>query len=124
MLPLLSGFEDINIKYLDTESINSQSIIETNILLIRSQTIVDESLLSKSKISWIGSATAGIDHIDTHYLEKKISTGLMQQAVILHQYVAMFYHVFMFYQSMQILIKAILLEYLAMEILEKDLKQY
>ena len=48
----------------------------------------------------------------------------MQQAVILHQYVAMFYRVFMFYQSMQILIKAILLEYLAMEILEKDLKQY
>lgn len=70
ILPLLSGFEDINIKYLDTESINSQSIIETDILLIRSQTIVDESLLSKSKIAWIGSATAGIDHIDTHYLEK------------------------------------------------------
>ncbi len=70
ILPLLIGFEDINIKYLDTESINSQSIIETDILLIRSQTIVDESLLSKSKIAWIGSATAGIDHIDTHYLEK------------------------------------------------------
>ena len=52
MLPLLSGFEDINIKYLDTESINSKSIIETNILLIRSQTIVDESLLLKSKIDF------------------------------------------------------------------------
>ena len=70
ILPLLSGFENINIKYLDTGSINSQNINEADILLIRSQTIVNESLLSNSRIAWIGSATAGIDHIDTHYLEK------------------------------------------------------
>jgi erythronate-4-phosphate dehydrogenase len=70
ILPLLSGFENINIKYLDTGSINSQNINEADILLIRSQTIVNESLLSNSRIAWIGSATAGIDHIDTHYLER------------------------------------------------------
>ena len=70
ILPLLSGFEDINIKYLDTGSINSQNIIDADILLIRSQTRVNESLLLKSRVAWIGSATAGIDHIDTHYLEK------------------------------------------------------
>ena len=38
--------------------------------MIRSQTRVNESLLLKSRVAWIGSATAGIDHIDTHYLEK------------------------------------------------------
>ena len=70
ILPLLIGFKDINIKYLDTESINSQSIIETDILLIRSKTIVDKMLLSNSEVGYIGSATAGIDHMDTHYLEK------------------------------------------------------
>jgi len=70
ILPLLIGFKDINIKYLDTESINSQSIIETDILLIRSQTIVDKMLLSNSEVGYIGSATAGIDHMDTHFLEK------------------------------------------------------
>ena len=74
ILPLLSGFEDINIKYLDTGSINSENVIDTDILLIRSQTKVNESLLSNSRVSWVGSATAGIDHIDTFYLDRnKIS---------------------------------------------------
>ncbi len=41
-----------------------------DVLLVRSVTRVDESLLKNSKVGFVGSATSGIDHIDTDYLKK------------------------------------------------------
>lgn len=38
-------------------------------LLVRSVTQVNQSLLSGSSVSFVGSATAGIDHIDVAYLQ-------------------------------------------------------
>ncbi len=38
------------------------------VLLVRSVTRVDESLLNDTSVTFVGSATAGIDHVDVNYL--------------------------------------------------------
>ena len=48
--------------------IGPKSVQEADILVVRSITRVDKTLLGNSRVSFVGSATAGIDHIDTEYL--------------------------------------------------------
>jgi erythronate-4-phosphate dehydrogenase len=43
---------------------------DTDILFVRSTTKVNEALLNKTSIKLVGTATAGIDHIDIEYLKK------------------------------------------------------
>lgn len=50
--------------------IGPQDVKDADILLVRSVTRVDEKLLSGSKIKFVGSVTAGADHIDTHWLDQ------------------------------------------------------
>ena len=45
-------------------SITSQDLIEADALLVRSVTKVDESLVAGSSLKFVGSCTAGIDHVD------------------------------------------------------------
>ena len=66
---ILDGFDDLFIKYLETSNIKRESVYDADILLVRSQTLVNEKLLLSSNIKWIGSATAGVDHIDTKFLK-------------------------------------------------------
>lgn len=40
-------------------------------LFVRSTTKINESLLKNTKIKLVGTATSGIDHVDTDYLEKQ-----------------------------------------------------
>ena len=68
---ILDGFDDFSISYLETNNIKNESIYDADILLVRSQTKINEKLLLSSNIKWVGSATAGIDHIDTRFLESK-----------------------------------------------------
>ena len=63
-----SKFGDV--KLVDGRTIDQQVIKDADILLVRSVTQVDESLLKDTKISFVGSATSGIDHIDIEYLKK------------------------------------------------------
>ena len=42
-----------------------------DILLVRSTTIVNKALLNGSNIKFVGSATAGINHLDINYLDTK-----------------------------------------------------
>ncbi len=58
-----------NVKLVDGRSINQRIIKNADVLLVRSVTQVDESLLKGTKISFVGSATSGIDHIDVEYLK-------------------------------------------------------
>jgi erythronate-4-phosphate dehydrogenase len=58
------------VELVDGRSIDQSSVKNTDVLLVRSVTQVDESLLKNSKIWFVGSATSGIDHIDTDYLKK------------------------------------------------------
>jgi len=45
--------------------INNEDVQNTDILLVRSITHVDEQLLKNSAVKFVGSVTAGADHLDT-----------------------------------------------------------
>lgn len=49
-------------------AITPEVVKDADILVVRSVTKVDERLLLKSNVKFVGSATAGIDHVDTEYL--------------------------------------------------------
>lgn len=52
--------------------INANDLVDVDVLIIRSITKVNEDLLSKAnKLKFVGTATAGMDHIDTALLDKK-----------------------------------------------------
>lgn len=53
--------------------INNSLLRKTNCdaLFVRSITKVDETLLNNTDIKFVGSATAGIDHVETEYLREK-----------------------------------------------------
>lgn len=46
----------------------AQHVRDADVLLVRSVTRVDESLLAHSPVQFVGTATIGFDHIDTDYL--------------------------------------------------------
>ncbi len=58
-----------NLKTLAGRSICRADLIETDLLLVRSVTKVDQELLDGTPVRFVASATAGFDHIDINYLE-------------------------------------------------------
>jgi erythronate-4-phosphate dehydrogenase len=48
--------------------ISSAHLTEADVLLVRSVTSVNHELLNGSKVKFVGSATIGVDHVDTTYL--------------------------------------------------------
>jgi erythronate-4-phosphate dehydrogenase len=54
--------------FFDGRSVSKADIIDADALLVRSITSIDESLLEGTKIRFVGTATSGIDHVDTAYL--------------------------------------------------------
>ena len=67
----INGFDEIEFEYLETQEITNDKLKDTEALFIRSTTSVDEALLKNTKIKIVGSATAGIDHLDIKYLNNK-----------------------------------------------------
>lgn len=57
------------VKLVDGRAIDNATIKDADVLLVRSVTKVNETLLKDSTIRFVGSATSGIDHIDTDYLQ-------------------------------------------------------
>ncbi len=81
---MLSILADINIPYaeeafasagkvnlLNAESITPKTCLGVDVLLVRSVTQVNETLLKNSPVMFVGSATAGVDHIDQPYLQNR-----------------------------------------------------
>lgn len=54
----------------DGRNLTNKVVKDADVLIIRSITRVDEKLLSKSKVRFVGTATIGTDHIDLDYLKK------------------------------------------------------
>jgi len=69
------GFEKIfsdfgEIVTLPGRQIDRQSLLDCDILIVRSRTRVDKELLQGTKVQFVGSTVAGLDHIDEAYLLK------------------------------------------------------
>lgn len=52
-------------------NLSGKDIQKADVLLIRSVTQVNQALLQDSNVAFIGSATIGVDHVDTAYLTKR-----------------------------------------------------
>ena len=70
------GFEEIfsdfgEIVTLPGRQIDRQSLLDCDILIIRSRTRVNKELLQGTKVQFVGSTVAGLDHIDEAYLYEK-----------------------------------------------------
>jgi len=65
---IFSKFGNINLE--NGRAINRNNVKDADVLLVRSVTKVDESLLKNTNIKFVGSATSGFDHIDVDYLSK------------------------------------------------------
>jgi len=59
------------VQVMDAESITPEVCSGADILLVRSVTKVNADLLDQSSITFVGSATAGADHIDKSYLRQR-----------------------------------------------------
>ena len=62
----------VSVSTLPGRSIQAHSLDGIDALWVRSVTQVDKNLLAKARVSYVGTATAGLEHIDRDYLE---STG-------------------------------------------------
>ena len=71
IISLINGFDEVEFLYLETQEISNDKLKDTEALFIRSTTLVDKALLKNTKIKIVGSATAGIDHLDIKYLNYK-----------------------------------------------------
>lgn len=60
-----------NIELLDTDEIQNKNLKQTDILLVRSVTRVNQRLLENTQIKFVASPISGFDHIDNDWLEKK-----------------------------------------------------
>ena len=56
---------------LQGRNITAEDLVDADALLVRSVTNVDEQLIKNSPLSFIGTCTAGADHLDHHYLSQK-----------------------------------------------------
>lgn len=87
-IPLLAEYfsDYAHIHAMPGEQIDAQTLQQADILLVRSKTQVNEALLAKAKLKFIGSCTAGVDHLDLAYLQQQqipfvVSRGCNASAV-------------------------------------------
>lgn len=60
---------DIQVCALDGQSINAAAVREADVLVVRTRTKVDATLLHGSRVRLVCTATIGFDHIDTAYCD-------------------------------------------------------
>ncbi len=65
LLPRLQDFGEVRL--LEPEEITPTAVKDADALIIRTRTKCTDTLLSGSKVRFIGTATIGYDHIDTEY---------------------------------------------------------
>jgi erythronate-4-phosphate dehydrogenase len=59
------------ITFFDGRQLQNKDLMDVDILLVRSVTKVNSQLLEGTSVQTVGSATAGINHIDQNYLKSK-----------------------------------------------------
>ena len=70
-IPFLKGALEpfASIRYMDAREIDREAVANADALLIRTRTLCNELLLRGSRVKFIGTATIGVDHIDTGYCD-------------------------------------------------------
>jgi len=69
---VIDAFSSIgHVEVMAAESITAEICREVDILLVRSVTRVNASLLDQSNVAFVGSASAGSDHINQSYLRQR-----------------------------------------------------
>lgn len=79
---------------LDGRNISRSDLLATDVLLVRSVSRVDEALLRGTPVRFVGSATAGHDHIDIEYLKRTgrhlaLASGSNAQSVVEYVFAAL-----------------------------------
>lgn len=71
-IPFLKGVLEphAEVIYIPGKEINREILKDSDALLIRTRTKCTENLLEGTNVRFIGTATIGFDHIDTHYCNK------------------------------------------------------
>jgi erythronate-4-phosphate dehydrogenase len=60
-----------NLSFMEGRSIRNEHLSDTDALIIRTATVVDQSLLRGTPVRFVGSTSIGIDHIDTGWLDRQ-----------------------------------------------------
>ena len=69
ILSVENGFKQYGeLQLFDGRAVQAEDLVDADVLLVRSITAVNESLLAGSAIKFVGTATSGTDHIDLDYL--------------------------------------------------------
>jgi erythronate-4-phosphate dehydrogenase len=67
----VKAFERIGkVTAFDTHEITKDTVKDADILIVRSETKVDHTLLDGSRVKFVGTVTIGTDHVDEEYLAK------------------------------------------------------
>ncbi|MEL0636281.1 4-phosphoerythronate dehydrogenase [Marinomonas sp. TI.3.20] len=66
---LFSSFADVEL--VNGRTLTNAQVKDADALLVRSVTKVNQALLEGSSVRFVGSATIGVDHIDTDYLARQ-----------------------------------------------------
>jgi erythronate-4-phosphate dehydrogenase len=79
----------------DSRAIDGAAVRDADVLLVRSETKVNEKLVAGSKLKFVGTATIGTDHVDTHFLSRNniafaSAPGCNSNAVVQYVFSALF----------------------------------
>lgn len=68
-IPYMQGLLEpfAQVQYLDASCITREAVSNAHALLVRTRTRCNEQLLAGSSVSFVGTATIGVDHIDLAY---------------------------------------------------------
>ena len=62
---------EFSLKLFSSDKLSNNDLEDIDILIVRSTLLVNQSLCEGTRISYVASATAGIDHLDIPYLESQ-----------------------------------------------------
>ncbi|HEX2921923.1 MAG TPA: 4-phosphoerythronate dehydrogenase [Bacteroidales bacterium] len=70
-IPFLKGALDkvANVIFMPGHLIDNKALLDADAMIIRTRTKCNEDLLKGTRVRFIGTATIGFDHIDTHYCQ-------------------------------------------------------
>lgn len=96
-IPFIKGLLEryCDVEYMKGEDICRENVKDADALMVRTWTVCDASLLSGSKVRFVATATAGMNHIDTEWCRRNgiytaNAPGCNAMGVVQYLYTALF----------------------------------